>query len=198
MAANIVDFVVEDEISTPFLFYTAEDYRDLPLKPQHDPDPGRPLPNRTGPPGQWPMYWVFGTETPKSLIQTVQTQIGKNDPDHAYTDLVQVSVLLSDSDQGSMSGYRMQVGVNSPLVNLPMQLGSPGAAILPGVGWQRQCRGKPGPKGRASDRRCPPAIPPLLLTNITSESVNRTIRPMSRTGRRRRHFAAIGKPVSAF
>src|SRR5439155_18760140 len=103
LAVNIVDYIDEDDISTPLLFYTAEDYRHLPLAPPLPPDPNRASrPDGSSQPGgprqgsdiQWPMYWVFGTELPRVVVNEVLAEIGKNDPDNAYADQVRVFVEL--------------------------------------------------------------------------------------------------------
>jgi hypothetical protein len=51
LSVNIVDFIDEDDISTPFHFYPAQE----PLTP--------PSPQR-----QPPQYWVFGTELPRIVL----------------------------------------------------------------------------------------------------------------------------------
>jgi hypothetical protein len=66
LAANIVDFIDEDEISTPFNFYNTVDglnaanVGDLNLNPN----------TKTADP-ELPKYWVFGTELPKVVINEV-------------------------------------------------------------------------------------------------------------------------------
>ena len=79
LAANIVDFFDEDEISTPFNFYTTADGL-----------PAAQLGAMTATPTGWtaagngtnemPTYWVFGTELPRVLVNEVlaeykQTQV---------------------------------------------------------------------------------------------------------------------------
>jgi hypothetical protein len=61
LAVNIVDFLDEDEISTPFPFYTIQDAGD----PQFDAgavSAGNP---------ELPRYWVFGTELPRVVLNEV-------------------------------------------------------------------------------------------------------------------------------
>jgi hypothetical protein len=61
LAANIVDFIDEDEISTPFHFYTMQDAGD----PRFDAgafSAGNP---------ELPRYWVFGTELPRVVLNEV-------------------------------------------------------------------------------------------------------------------------------
>jgi hypothetical protein len=61
LAVNIVDFLDEDEISTPFNFYTAQDAGDPPF------DVGA---ISAGNP-ELPRYWVFGTELPRVALNEV-------------------------------------------------------------------------------------------------------------------------------
>jgi hypothetical protein len=57
LAVNVVDFLDEDEVSTPFNFYTAGDAGALSL--------GNP---------ELPRYWVFGTELPRVVLNEVLTE----------------------------------------------------------------------------------------------------------------------------
>jgi hypothetical protein len=67
LAANIVDFIDEDEISTPFNFYTEQDaYPSGPLASGGSFDPGA----TNGDP-ELPRYWVFGTELPRLVVNEV-------------------------------------------------------------------------------------------------------------------------------
>jgi hypothetical protein len=161
LAANIVDYLDEDDISTPFCFYTAEDYQGLALPPALPPDPdrvGRPdaplLPGRPGSAGelQWPLYWVFGTELPRVVVNEALAEMRRNEPDEAYPDTVRVFVellnplppapspgvspadaapvpLVMGGPAGAYSPYRIVLGVKSPG---PSLLAS-AAAVLPGV-----------------------------------------------------------------
>lgn len=152
LAANLVDFLDEDDISTPLLFYTAEDYRHLP-GPLGPPDPtraGRPDTQAQGAELQWPLYWVFGTELPRVLLNEVLPESGHNDPHGAYLDRVRVFLELYNPvarplvnskyqpnpqpiplhmGQGpsGYSPYQVLLGVKSPV-----PLRSTGAAVLPG------------------------------------------------------------------
>jgi hypothetical protein len=78
LAVNIVDFIDEDDISTPFNFYTMADglaAASLGLTQGND-DLGVPVApesnlsgnNQTG---ANPLYWVFGTELPKVVLNEV-------------------------------------------------------------------------------------------------------------------------------
>jgi hypothetical protein len=156
LAVNVVDFIDEDDISTPFCFYTTEDYKHLATPPSAPPDPGRTSrPDNPGggpvPAGeiQWPLYWVFGTELPRLVVNEALAQAGQNDPDQAYKDMLRVFVELHNpfprtlpantyapdrfpvplrmgSGSAAYTPYRLVLGVKSPVPNRPT-----GVAVLP-------------------------------------------------------------------
>ncbi len=76
LAVNIVDFIDEDEISTPFNFYNTTDG----LNAANIGDLNN-NPNTNNPEPEMPKYWVFGTELPKIVLNEVlaeyQTPIDK-------------------------------------------------------------------------------------------------------------------------
>jgi hypothetical protein len=101
LAVNIVDFIDEDDISTPFCFYTAEDYEHLINPPLIPPDPSRVSRPDSLPGGpfragelQWPMYWVFGTELPRVVVNEALAEMKKTRPDDSYLDTIRVFVEL--------------------------------------------------------------------------------------------------------
>jgi hypothetical protein len=155
LAANLVDYIDEDDISTPFNFYTAEDYGHLPVPPPLPPDPDRVDPTRRadGPNGeiQWPLYWVFGTELPRVVVNEALAEMRVNAPDGAYGDTVRVFVELHQTFPRSVppgvqqtdafpvplrvsagtvahTPYRVMIGVKSPVPGRQA-----GSAILPGT-----------------------------------------------------------------
>jgi hypothetical protein len=64
LAVNVVDFIDEDEISTPFNFYTARDAG----------DPGFDAGALGAGNPELPRYWVFGTELPRVVVNEVLTE----------------------------------------------------------------------------------------------------------------------------
>lgn len=72
LAVNIVDYIDEDEISTPFNFYSPL-LDGLPLG-----DVGRSTPTPGG--ETIPRYWVFGTELPSVVLNEVMTELTESIP----------------------------------------------------------------------------------------------------------------------
>ncbi len=83
LAANIVDYVDEDDINTPFHF---EGDANLVSRPD---EPGGEI--------QWPLHWVFGTELPRVVVNEALAEIGTNNPEEAYSDKVRVFVELHNT-----------------------------------------------------------------------------------------------------
>ncbi len=74
VAVNIVDYLDEDDLSTPFHFYTVDDYKPLP-----PPDPPFDVPGATiGGDLELPRFWVFGTELPRIVINEVLVETEKD------------------------------------------------------------------------------------------------------------------------
>jgi hypothetical protein len=72
LAVNIVDYIDEDDIATPFNFYSPL-LDGLPVN-----DAGRSTPTPAG--EQLPRYWVFGTELPSVVLNEVMTELARSDP----------------------------------------------------------------------------------------------------------------------
>jgi hypothetical protein len=117
LAVNIVDFLDEDDISTPFQFYTSQDAGD----PQFDAGPVR-----SGNP-ELPRYWVFGTELPRVVLNEVlaEYQLPLN-PVPGRVDVKVWAELFNPLPAGS-SPLEVQ-----PLDGLPVPLYMPGAGGAPG------------------------------------------------------------------
>src|SRR5262249_27716891 len=130
------------------------------------PDPDRVDPNRraVSPEGeiQWPLYWVFGTELPRLLVNEAMAQSRKLDPSQGDTETGRVFVELHNPFPRSVPAgahqpdgfpvplrmgqgpqayapYRVVIGVPSPVLWRPT-----GAAILPG-GDNDNVLGNPDP-----------------------------------------------------
>src|SRR4029077_9019239 len=79
LAANMVDFIDEDEISTPFNFYTAQDAypNGIPANATFDPYELTANPNSGNNDPELPKYWVFGTELPRVVVKEVLAEYSK-------------------------------------------------------------------------------------------------------------------------
>lgn len=134
LAANIVDFIDEDEIMTPFNFYT-----------EHDAYPnGRPA---NAPPfdvglmtagtPELPRYWVFGTELPRIVLNEVlaEASIPAN-PKDGDKCLVSVWVELFNPLQAPPSSSKVQ-----PIDSLPVPLYCPDLNGQPSSSASRSAKG---------------------------------------------------------
>lgn len=142
LAVNIVDYIDEDDISTPFNFYTTVDGLPLvnigDLADTNDPN----VTTR-----EIPRYWVFGTEMPRIMVNEALAQIPQYAPPGApalnkppvfptgsvNSRTIRVSVELYNPLVGAAVG-----SASSPLQNqdtLPVQLRSP--AIANGTSLKR-------------------------------------------------------------
>jgi hypothetical protein len=82
LAVNIVDYIDEDDISTPFNFFQgAPDGSQIGATQGND-DPGANAQNLSGNnnTGADPMFWVFGTELPKVVLNEVLAQAQDSNP----------------------------------------------------------------------------------------------------------------------
>jgi hypothetical protein len=78
LAVNIVDYIDEDDISTPFNFYNNQDdpTNTITAASGHIYDTDPAVTSVTGGPtaSEVPLYWVFGTEIPKVVLNEVSAQ----------------------------------------------------------------------------------------------------------------------------
>jgi hypothetical protein len=133
LAVNIVDFIDEDEISTPFNFYNTTD--GLP-KPNIGDKQTNPTTGMASDP-ELPKYWVFGTELPKVVIneamaeyQTAATA-GTAFPVKVYVELF--NPMPSASQANPPAGPTYPLGVEPqdtvpPTNPLPLYIPAVGAA----------------------------------------------------------------------
>src|SRR5262249_17525116 len=100
---------------------------------------------------QWPVYWVFGTELPRVVVNEALAETGRVESDYGYADSIRVfvelhnpmprsiptSVYRPDSwpvplrvgeGESAYVPYRVVIGVKSAV-----PLRASGAAILPGA-----------------------------------------------------------------
>ena len=80
LAVNIVDFIDEDDISTPFNFYNTQDTNGAAVNTGAT--QGADDPQATG---ANPLYWVFGTELPKVVVNEALAEAQDPDPTKANT-----------------------------------------------------------------------------------------------------------------
>jgi hypothetical protein len=89
LAVNIVDYIDEDDINTPFNFYTVADGLPAaqigsvqPVPPAVSDDPGANTQDQSGTnaTGANPTYWVFGTELPKVVLNEVLAEAQNSTP----------------------------------------------------------------------------------------------------------------------
>src|SRR5262249_4045832 len=106
LAVNIVDFIDEDDICTPFHFYTAA--ADV-YPPTGNAPPGQPAfdPGELSDGSELPKYWVFGTELPHVLLSEVLAEYQESaGQDPGYTARVWVELL--NSFQAPPAGQPLQ------------------------------------------------------------------------------------------
>jgi hypothetical protein len=84
LAANVVDFLDEDEVQTPFQFYTVADAG----------DPAFDAGAVSGGNPELPRYWVFGTELPRLVLNEALAEYRAPPPDRPGTFDVRVWVEL--------------------------------------------------------------------------------------------------------
>ncbi len=98
LAVNIVDYIDEDDISTPFPFYTQQDTNPAttPTFNSTTPAPTTQGGDDTVATGANPIYWVFGTELPKVVLNEAVAEANDPDPTNPAdtTDKVDVWVEL--------------------------------------------------------------------------------------------------------
>jgi hypothetical protein len=122
LAVNIVDFVDEDDIQTPFNFYTESD-----AYPQGRPDGAPPFDvGAVNGDAELPRYWVFGVELPHVVLNEVLAEYREPDqPMPGSTYDVGVWLELHNPFQVPPAGQELQ-----PRDGLPVSLYVP--ALAPG------------------------------------------------------------------
>lgn len=117
LAVNIVDFLDEDDISTPFQFYTSQDAGD----PRFDAGAVR-AGNL-----ELPRYWVFGTELPRVVLNEVLAEYQLTVPPTPGPVDVKVWAELFNPLPAGSSSLAVQ-----PLDAQLVPLYVPGAGVVPG------------------------------------------------------------------
>ncbi len=117
LAVNIVDYIDDDDISTPFNFYTAED-AGFPA--------GSPLfnPGDTNGDPELPKYWVFGVELPRLVVN--EALVTYQVPSMGTSGNVNLWVELHNPFQKPPDGSGLQ-----PQDGLPVPLKIPGLGSNP-------------------------------------------------------------------
>jgi hypothetical protein len=125
LAVNIVDYIDEDEISTPFNFYGPQD--GLPAASVTAPSSYFPLGTPLAGAGsldQSPLYWVYGTELPRVLVNEVLAEYTQPAPATPIT----VNVFVELFNPIPTNGNGSQQWQDS----LAVPLYVPGAGAAPG------------------------------------------------------------------
>lgn len=110
LAVNIVDFIDDDDIITPFQFYTSPvDDKTGTVKP--DTYGNAPNNKQTPPVTELPSYWVFGTEMPRVVVnevmfQTPQAATNTNPNDPVVTAWVELYNTVNDTRAASAIGQK--------------------------------------------------------------------------------------------
>jgi hypothetical protein len=98
LAVNIVDYIDEDDISTPFNFYTATDAG----------SPAFDIGARTNNDPELPRYWVFGTELPHVVLNEALAETAAIVGSAGPRSQVKVWVELFNPFQTPPAGQRLQ------------------------------------------------------------------------------------------
>jgi hypothetical protein len=108
LAVNVVDFLDEDDIPTPFNFYTESD-----AYPNGRPSTAPPFDTGATTTGraealggeiQWPRYWVFGTELPQVVLNEAHAQIFSRTVNNDQPQVVRLFVELHNAFPDRFTG----------------------------------------------------------------------------------------------
>jgi hypothetical protein len=112
LAVNIVDYIDDDDISTPFNFYTAADANGA-----QNYNVGALSLGTNGQDPELPRYWVFGTELPKVVLSEVLAEAQNLNPGNQ---VVKIWAELYNVMQAPPGGTPLQTQDGFPvLLNLP-------------------------------------------------------------------------------